>query len=272
MRYIELGQSKLKVSRLIYGTEPFNFKKGPDGDKKQGDKTPEEAAEILKSALGQGVNVWDTSDDYGTHPHVREGLTRVKRSDVIIADKSNALSEEEGWKALDYSHKSLGTEYVDIMFLHNVMRVGIDRVDSSGKPFRSGNLEESMGALKAWTEAKESGRVRATALSTHNTTVLRQVLDVPEIDIVCTTLNMTGAVIEDGTLTEHLDAIRALKEDGRGVYVIKLLHAGRLRDSAEDAIRWAYQFHEFVDAWNIGMYDMNDVYSNLAMMEEVLPS
>ncbi len=272
MHYVQLGQSKLKVSRLIYGTEPFNLKKGPENDRTQGDKTPDEAAEILKQALGQGVNVWDTSDDYGTHPHVKEALTRVKRSDVMIADKSNAMSEEDGWKALDYSNESLGTDYVDIMFLHNVMRVGVDRKDSSGNPFRSGSLDERMGALKAWTEAKESGRVRATALSTHNTKVLRQVLDVPEIDIVCTTLNMAGAVIDDGTLSEHMDAIRALKEDGRGIYVIKLLHAGRLRDSAEDAIRWAYQFHGFIDAWNIGMYDMNDVYRNLAMMEEVLPS
>ena len=272
MRYVQLGQSKLKVSRLIYGSEPFNLKKGPDGDRNQGDKTPEEAAEILKEALEVGVNVWDTSDDYGTHPHIREALTRVKRSEVHVADKSNALSEQDGWKALDYSNKSLGTDYTDIMFLHNVMYTGIDRVDTMGKPFRSGSLDERMGALKAWTEAKESGRVRATALSTHNTKVLRQVLDVPDIDIVCTTLNMAGAVIEDGTLTEHIDAIRAVKEDGRGVYVIKLLHAGRLRDSAEDAIRWAYQFHDIVDAWNIGMYDMNDVYSNIAMMEEVLPS
>ena len=108
MRFIELGQSKLRVGRLIYGTEPFNFKKGPDGDKTQGDKTPEQAAEILKQALAQGVNVWDTSDDYGTHLHVKEALTQVKRGDVIIADKSNALSEEDGWKALDYSHESLG--------------------------------------------------------------------------------------------------------------------------------------------------------------------
>jgi predicted aldo/keto reductase-like oxidoreductase len=133
-------------------------------------------------------------------------------------------------------------------------------------------LQERIGALKAWAEAKESGRVSATALSTHNTKVLRQVLDVPEIDIVCTTLNMAGAVIEDGTLSEHIDAIRTLKEDGRGVYVIKVLQAGQLRDSAEDAVRWAYQFHEIIDAWNIGMYDMNDVYSNIAIMEEVLSS
>lgn len=272
MRFIELGQSKLKVSRLIYGTEPFNFKKGPDGDKAQGDKTLEQAAEILEQALAQGVNVWDTSDDYGTHPHVKEALTRVKRSDVIIADKSNALTEKDGWKALDYSNESLGTDYVDIMFLHNVMPNAMDRKDALGRPYYAGTLNERIGALKSWAEAKESGRVRATALSTHSTTVLRQVLDVPEIDVVCTTLNMAGAIIDDGTLAEHIEAIRALKEDGRGVYIIKILQAGRLRDSAEDAIRWAYQFHEFVDAWNIGMYDMNDVYRNLAMMEEVVPS
>lgn len=272
MRFIELGQSKLQVGRLIYGTEPFNFKKGPDGDKTQGDKTPEQATEILKQALEYGVNVWDTSDDYGTHPHVKEALTHVKRSDVIIADKSNAISEEDGWKALDYSNESLGTDYVDIMFLHNVMPVAVDRNDALGRPYHSGTLKDRMGALKSWVEAKESGRVKATALSTHSTTVLRQTLDVPEIDVVCTTLNMAGAIIDDGTLAEHIEAIRALKEEGRGVYIIKILQAGRLRDSAEDVIRWAYQFHEIVDAWNIGMYDMDDVYSNLAMMEEVLPS
>lgn len=271
MRTIQLGQSKLRVSRLIYGSEPFNLKKGPDGERTQGDKTPKQAAEILKEALELGVNVWDTSDDYGTHPHIREALTRVKRSDVVIADKSNALTEKDGWAALEYSKQSLGTDYVDIMFLHNVMHVAVDRNTSTGQPYRSGTLKDRMGALGAWVEAKESGTVRATALSTHNTKVLRQVLDVPEIDVVCTTLNMAGAVIEDGTLEEHLEAINALKEDGRGVYVIKVLNAGRLRNSAADAVRWAFQFHEIVDAWNIGMYDMNDVWSNLDMMEECLP-
>jgi aryl-alcohol dehydrogenase-like predicted oxidoreductase len=157
------------------------------------------------------------------------------------------------------------------MFLHNVMYVALDRTDSKGQPYRSGTLKDRRGALGAWVEAKESGMVRATALSTHNTKVLRQVLDVPEIDVVCTTLKMAGAVIEDGILKEHLEAIRALKEDGRGVYVIKVLNAGRLRNSAADAVRWAYQFHEIVDAWNIGMYGMNDVWSNLDMMEECLP-
>ena len=99
MKKIKLGSTDVEVSRLIYGTEPFNFKKGPDGNRTQGDKTPEEGGQILKGALELGVNTWDTSDDYGTHPHVAEALKLVERKEVVIADKSNALSEEDGWKA-----------------------------------------------------------------------------------------------------------------------------------------------------------------------------
>ena len=267
MQKIRLGQTKVEVSRLIYGTEPFNLKKGPDGNRTQGDKTPEEAAEILMGALELGVNTWDTSDDYGTHLHVAEALKIVDRKRVVIADKSNAQTGEEGWSALEYSQNSLGTDYVDIMFLHIVPSKPLDRTDAYGRHYHSGSLDERMGALNAWMEAKESGTIRATALSTHSTKVLRQVLDVPEIDVVCTTLNMMGTVMDDGTLEERLEAIRALKEDGRGVYVIKLLNAGRYRDRGDEVIEWCLQFKDIIDAWNIGMYSLAEVRQNVELFE-----
>jgi len=270
MKRIKLGSTDVEVSRLIYGTEPFNFKKGPDGNRTQGDKIPEEGGQILKGALELGINTWDTSDDYGTHPHVAEALKLVERKEVVIADKSNALSEEDGWKALDYSRKSLGTDYVDILFMHIVPPEPLDRKDSRGNPYHSGTLEERKGTLKAWLEAKESGIIRATAMSTHSTKVLKQVLDYPDIDVICTTLNMMGAVIDDGTLNERLDAIRALKDDGRGVYVIKLLNAGRLRARGDEAIEWCLQWKDFVDAWNIGMYDVPQVKHNIELFKKHL--
>ena len=88
--------------------------------------------------------------------------------------------------------------------------------------------------------------------------------------MVCTTLNLTGMVVEDGSLAEHLDAIRAVHDAGKGVYVIKLLHAGRLRERADEAIMWAFRHHEFIDAWNIGMYDTGDVARNLELLSEAL--
>jgi aryl-alcohol dehydrogenase-like predicted oxidoreductase len=158
------------------------------------------------------------------------------------------------------------------MLLHNVPLRTVKRRDTTGNPYESGNLRRRMGALRALAEAKERGEVRAVGLSTHSTGVLREAVEVPEVEVVCTILNKTGMFVEDGTLEEHISAIRSLKEAGKGVYVIKLLNAGRLRDEADSSIRFALRFHEFIDAWNIGMYDLGDVKRNLDLFGEVLGS
>ena len=270
MKKVRLGGTNVRVSRLCYGTEPFAIKKGPDGAKTQGDKTPEEGGAILAEASQLGVTLWDTSDDYGTHPHVKEGLKRVNRGDIAIADKSNATTYEEGEKAVEFALTDLDTKYIDIMFLHNLPAKPIKRRNASGQEYTSQNLKGRMGALKAFTAAKEKGRVKAVALSTHSNEVLRQALDVPEIDVVCAPLNRHGAYVEDGTLQERLDALKALHNAGKGVYVIKLLSAGRFRDEAEPCIKYALGFNDFIDAWNIGMYDIADVKRNLELFNLIL--
>jgi aryl-alcohol dehydrogenase-like predicted oxidoreductase len=153
------------------------------------------------------------------------------------------------------------------MFLHIVPPEPIDRVNADGKHYHSGTLEERKGSLKAWVEAKDSEIIRATALSTHSTKVLRQVLDVPEIDVVCTPLNMMGTVMDDGTIEDRLDALQALKDDGKGVYVIKLLNAGRYRDRGDEVIEWCLQFKDVIDAWNIGMYSVAEVKHNVELFQ-----
>ena len=258
------------VSRLCFGTEPFAIKKGPDDNKSQGDLTAYDGGTVLKEALKLGVNFWDTSDDYGTHPHVKTGLSLVNRDDVIVADKSNALTFDEGNTAVELSLASLETDYVDLLLLHNVPYKSAHRTDTLGRPYISGNLDKRLGALKAWVEAKDSDLVRAIGLSTHNTRVLKQTIDLPEVEVICTTLNLTGKYVESGSLDEHLDVIRDLHDAGKGIYVIKLLHAGRIVTNANEALRWAFQFHEFIDSWNIGMYNINEVSNNLELLEECI--
>jgi aryl-alcohol dehydrogenase-like predicted oxidoreductase len=268
MQTVNLGG--LKVSRLCYGTEPFNFKKGPDDNMSQGDKTPVQGGEILAEASRLGVYMWDTSDDYGTHLHVREGLKRVKRGSVVVADKTNAATYEEGVKAVDFALKDLGTEYIDIMFLHIVPPRPLHRKDSNDRPYISQDLKGRRGTLDALIEARDSRKIRKIALSTHSTDTLHQVLDEPEIDIVCAPLNMRGTYVDDGTQQMRLDALKALHDRGKGVYVIKILAAGRYRDEGEACIRYALEFRDFIDAWNIGMYDVADVKRNISIFSDVL--
>jgi uncharacterized protein len=260
----------LKVSRLCYGTEPFHFKKGPDDDMRQGDKTPEQGGAILAEASRLGVYMWDTSDDYGTHPHVREALKLVKRNSVVVADKTNAATYEEGVKAIDFALKDLDTGYVDIMFLHIVPPRPIQRKDANDKPYTSHDFRGRKGALEAFMEARESGKIKKIALSTHSTDTLRQIVDEPEIDIVCAPLNIKGTYVDDGTQQMRLDALKACHDAGKGVYVIKILAAGRYREMGDECIRYALGFHDFIDAWNIGMYDVADVKHNIALFAETL--
>ena len=270
MQRIRFGKTKLDVSRLCFGTEPFALKKGPNNDMRQGDRTPSEGGEILSGALKMGVNFWDTSDDYGTHPHIAEGLKRVTRHGVVVADKTNAKTHEEGNEAVKLALNDLGTDYIDIMFLHNVPAKSVTRRNASDKAYESASLQSRMGALRAFTQAKESGTVRAIGLSTHSTHVLRQALKVSEIDVVCTPLNSKSSYLDDGTMADRIDALRSLKQSGKGVYVIKLLEAGRLRDEADAAIRFALRYNRFIDAWNIGMYSLDDVSRNMKLMAEEL--
>ena len=260
----------LKVSRLCYGTEPFNLKKGPDDDQSQGDKTPTEGGRILAEAVKLGVNMWDTSDDYGTHPHVREGLKLVKRGSVVVADKTNASNYREGIEAVDSALKDLDTDYIDIMFLHIVPPKTVERKDSNGSTYICHDLKGRKGTLKAFNEARNSGLIKKIALSTHSTETLRQVIDHPEIDIVCAPLNKQATYLDDGTQQMRLDALKALHDIGMGVYVIKLLAAGRYRDDAEACIRYALGFNDFIDVWNIGMYDIADVKRNITLFIEAL--
>jgi len=156
------------------------------------------------------------------------------------------------------------------MFLHNLPWKSVVRMDASDREYVSENLEGRMGALRAFVEAKATGEVKAVALSTHSTRVLREALDVEEIDVVCTPLNMHGSVMTDGTLKEHLQAIRDLHDVGKGTYVIKVLNAGRYRDQADACIRYVLGYSGFIDAWNIGMYNISDVEKNITLFRESL--
>jgi aryl-alcohol dehydrogenase-like predicted oxidoreductase len=258
---MRFGQTPLTVSRLCFGTEPFTIPKGPVGRKTGGDISPETGGQILKDVLGLGVNFWDTSDDYGTHPHVAEGLRLVPRRDVVIADKSYAKTQQEATQDLQKSLSDLDTDYIDIMLLHNVPYTEQPKL---------GKLEERLDALQTFCRAKENGIIKAVGLSTHSTKVVKSASEMPEIEVICTILNKTGAWIEDGTLKEHVSAIKGAHAAGKAVYVIKLLNAGNLRNESDSSLMFAFQYHSFINAFNIGMYNVDEAKTTLRLLNDVL--
>jgi aryl-alcohol dehydrogenase-like predicted oxidoreductase len=146
-----LGRSGLKVSPLCLGTMMFG---GPTDEA--------EAARIAASAREAGVNFIDTADVYtgGRSEEIVGRLIRGDRDRWVLATKvanpggegpnERGLSRKWILQAVEASLRRLGTDYVDVYYLHK---------EDHGTP-----LAETVRALGDLVQA---GRIRYVGLSNH---------------------------------------------------------------------------------------------------------
>lgn len=129
MDYINLGRTGLEVSRICLGTMGFGSSNWRDW------VLDEEAARpLLQRAVELGINFFDTADMYskGVGEEVLGRALRdfsSHREDYVIATKAyfstgdggpnrRGLSRKHLFSALDDSLRRLGTDYVDIFYIH----------------------------------------------------------------------------------------------------------------------------------------------------------
>jgi aryl-alcohol dehydrogenase-like predicted oxidoreductase len=238
MERVKLGRTGLLVSRLAFGT---GYLDGPVAS----------GARLLVKAYDLGVNFWDTSDDYGTHPHVARALKQVGRNDVVIATKTYASTALGARRAVTKALRELDVEAVDILLLH--------AVDSVEK------LESKQPALEALVRAREAGLIRAVGVSSHGREVLIRLLTLPEVDVALVVVNQTGAWMKDASPREMRAAIRSLYRDHRGVYGMKALGSGQVTGTqVAPALRWAFRF-SYAHSVCVGMRTEEELRTNLAL-------
>lgn len=134
MDYRSLGQSGLKVSRICLGTMMF------------GDQTDSRTAgQIVSIARDSGINFIDTADGYakGESERIVGRQIADDRENWVLATKAgnpgktglNDGGSGRKWlmRAIDESLERLGTDYVDIWYLH--------------KPDLETPLEETLSAV-----------------------------------------------------------------------------------------------------------------------------
>jgi len=121
MDYTTLGRTNLKVS--VAGL-------GCGGSSRLGltaGHSTAHCASIIRQAVDLGVNLIDTAKSYGTEAIVGEALKSMARESIVISTKHRAaegktlIPAAEVIAGLDDSLRTLGTDYVDIFFLHTVL-------------------------------------------------------------------------------------------------------------------------------------------------------
>jgi aryl-alcohol dehydrogenase-like predicted oxidoreductase len=128
MKYRQLGDSGLVVSELCLGTMTFG-----EGDyyglKFTFDQN--KAEELVNKAIEGGINFFDTADMYGNgkSEQILGKALGNQRQKAIIATKTSFRASDNAFDAgvnakhliqqCNQSLKNLGTDYLDILLLHN---------------------------------------------------------------------------------------------------------------------------------------------------------
>jgi aryl-alcohol dehydrogenase-like predicted oxidoreductase len=205
------------------------------------------------------VNYWDTSDDYGTHPHIASAMKHVPREKVVISTKTYAKSGKEAEKRLRNSLRELETDYVDLFLLHFV---------------QADWVKGCRQVLKDLEDIKKTGIVKAVGLSTHSVAVVKEASRFEEVDVIMTiccnadqkTINKFPEYIplEDGSIEEMLHALKLAHKNGKGVIAMKVLGSAcpPLVKNYQSAIKTIAML-DFVDTMVIGVRSLDEVKKNV---------
>ena len=114
---VKLGPMGVPLSRLAMGTGTNGSGGSSNQTKKLGLAG---VADLFRAGFDQGVTFWDSADQYGTHPHLKEALKGVAREKVTIMTKTMRPPRRDAGRAEPLPARN-GTDYIDILLLHCMM-------------------------------------------------------------------------------------------------------------------------------------------------------
>jgi uncharacterized protein len=162
---------------------------------------------VISRAVDMGINCFDTAREYqgGNNERMVGAGLGGKRKSVVLSSKTEANTKEGALEQLETSLKTLGTDYLDIWYLH-------------GKDKPAAISDELVAAQEV---AKKQGKTRFIGVSTHRLPAISEaVLKAGKMEVVLTTYNYT---MTDPAMDA---AIAALRQAGVGVVAMKVMAGG----------------------------------------------
>lgn len=230
---VKLGPMKVELSRLAMGTGTNGSGGSSNQTKKLGLSG---VADLFRAAFDQGVTFWDSADQYGSHPHLKEALKKTPREKVTILTKTHANTEAEMKADLDRFRREIGTDYLDIVLLHCMM--------DENWP------ERKKGAMEYLSEAREKGIIRTHGVSCHTLGALKTAAKHPWVQVDLARINPAGVAMDADPATV-ISVLREMKAAGKGIIGMKILGAGRLRNRVDECLQYALAL-DCVDCFTIG--------------------
>jgi len=203
LTYRTLGKTGLKVTALSFGC-----------------MTTSDAG-VIERAADLGIIHFDTARSYqnGNNERMVGAALKGKRQRIVLSSKSLGKTRQDVLDELDTSLRELGTDYLDIWYLH----------------MKNEPAEVTDDLLEAQRMAKKAGKIRFAGVSTHFNMdrMLPYLAKLGQIDVVLTTYNFAMRSVNAGDNTntqapksDMTAAIRAARQSGLGIVAMKVLAGG----------------------------------------------
>jgi 1-deoxyxylulose-5-phosphate synthase len=247
---VMLGSTGIETSRMAIGTGTDGWGGGSNQTRKLGING---MADMLKLAFDEGITFWDSADQYGTHPHLKEALKRINRDKVVILTKTNSRNYKNVISDLERFRKEIGVDTIDIILLHAVT---------------DGNWNANMkGAMDALSEAKEKGIIRAHGISCHSIEALQTAASEPWVEVDLARFN-PGGVSMDADIRTVREVLSEMKKNGKSIINMKIYGAGRLVHRKDECLQYHTESGLF-DGFTIGIEsieELRDIQSRLPLV------
>ena len=164
-------------------------------------------ASVVERAADIGITYFDTARGYqqGNNERMVGGALKARRKNLVLSTKTQAKDRKTAMEHIDTSLKELGTDYVDIWYLH-------------GRSSMENVTDELMDAQQT---AKQQGKIRFAGVSTHQNQadLIPALVKTGKIDVVLVAYNFTMG-------PEIGAAIEAASKAGVGIVGMKVMAGG----------------------------------------------
>lgn len=229
---VAIGKTGIKTSRLAMGTGTV----GVGHHSHQTSLGVEGLSELLLNGYDHGLRFFDAADSYGSHPHVAEALKHVARDKVTVLTKTWARDPATARADLDRFRKELGTDYLDICLMHCLTE--------------GDWTERYRGVMDVFSEAKQTGIIRAHGCSCHSIEALRAAAKSSWVEVDLARVNPIGSHMDADPATV-VSVLREMRAAGKGVIGMKILGQGDMRNRQDEALKFALSL-DVLDAFTIG--------------------
>ena len=252
MKKRALGNTGIDVSEIAFGGVEIGIPYGIGINDASDMLAEKDAVKLLDTAVGLGINFFDTARLYGESEKIMGRAFKKRRDKIVINTKCEHFLDEQGKipgyrklksiieNSLNKSLKALKTDYVDIFMPHQ----------------SDIHILDSEDVIAVFVDLKKAGKIRASGVSTYTLQETNSAIETGAWDVLQLPFNLLDQ--------RQAASFMTAKQKGIGIIVRSVLMKGLLSNRGKNLHPELKKVENHIAGYNRLLQQTNFSLSKLA--------